>query len=68
MLSVGTVKWFSTRLGYGFIEGQHGEDIFVHFSAIQSFGYRNLDCGQRVSYQLSRGKHGPMAINVTPLM
>lgn len=68
MLSVGIVKWFSTHKGYGFIEGQYGEDIFVHFSAIQTFGYRDLNCGQRVSYQLSRGKHGLMAINVTPLM
>lgn len=68
MLSIGTVRWFDTFKGYGFIEGRHGEDIFVHFSAIQTFGYRCLNSGQRVSYQLTRGKHGPMAIHVTPLM
>lgn len=67
MLNIGTVKWFDTFKGYGFIERSSGQDVFVHFSAIQAHGYRCLDPGQRVSYQLARGKHGLMAINVTPL-
>lgn len=68
MLNIGTVKWFDTFKGYGFIEHRPGLDIFVHFSAVQTHGYRSLNSGQRVSYQLARGKHGWMAINVTPLV
>lgn len=64
MLSIGTVKWFNNNKGYGFIEARNGQEVFVHFSAIRSDGYRCLQEGQRVSYHLSRGKHGPMALNV----
>ena len=63
MLNIGTVKWFDPLKGYGFIERRSGEDVFVHFSAVKTQGYR----GQRVSYQLAKGKNGLMAINVTPL-
>mgnify|MGYP001600145444 CR=1 FL=1 len=67
MLSIGTVKWFNNNKGYGFIEARNGQEVFVHFSAIRSDGYRCLQEGQRVSYHLSRGKHGPMALNVSPM-
>lgn len=67
MLSIGTVKWFNNTKGYGFIEARNGQEVFVHFSAIRSDGYRCLQEGQRVSYHLSRGKHGPMALNVSPM-
>ncbi|WP_293693709.1 cold-shock protein [uncultured Phascolarctobacterium sp.] len=68
MLSVGTVKWFNNSKGYGFIESGNGQEVFVHFSAIRSDGYRCLQEGQLVSYHLSRGKHGPMALNVMPII
>lgn len=67
MLNIGTVKWFDPLKGYGFIERRSGEDVFVHFSAVKTHGYRCLNSGQRVSYQLAKGKNGLMAINVTPL-
>lgn len=63
MVIIGTVRWFNDEKGFGFIEAK-GQDVFVHFSAIQKNGYRSLEEGQRVCYQLSRGKNGPMALNV----
>lgn len=67
MINVGIVKWFNPEKGFGFIEHAPGADIFVHFTAIQQNGYRSLNDGQRVCYQIVRGKHGLMAINVKPL-
>jgi cold shock protein len=62
---VGTVKWFNGSKGYGFIERQGGEDVFVHYTAIQSEGFRNLTEGQRVEFSIERGPKGLQASNVT---
>ena len=62
---IGTVKWFNGGKGYGFIEREGGEDVFVHFSAIQSDGYRNLEEGQRVEFNIEQGTKGAQATNVT---
>ena len=62
---IGTVKWFNGSKGYGFIEREGGEDVFVHFSAIQGDGYRNLEEGQRVEFVVEQGAKGPQASNVT---
>jgi len=62
---IGTVKWFNGGKGYGFIEREGGEDVFVHYSAIQSDGYRNLEEGQRVEFTVEQGPKGPQASNVT---
>ena len=64
----GTVKWFSAEKGYGFIEQDSGTDVFVHFSAIQSDGYRTLDEGQKVSFEIVEGDRGPQASNVQRMM
>jgi CspA family cold shock protein len=62
----GTVKWFNGSKGYGFITRDDGEkDVFVHFSAIQGEGYRNLDEGQRVEFEVEDSPKGPQAANVT---
>jgi CspA family cold shock protein len=61
---VGTVKWFNAGKGYGFIEREGGEDVFVHYSALQSEGYRSLDEGQRVEFTIERGPKGLQATNV----
>ena len=60
----GKVKWFNAEKGFGFIEREGGEDVFVHFSAIQTQGYRTLDEGQRVEFDLEKGQRGPQAANV----
>lgn len=62
---IGTVKWFNGSKGYGFIEREGGDDVFVHFSAIQGDGYRNLEEGQRVEFNVEQGQKGPQATNVT---
>jgi cold shock protein len=62
---IGTVKWFNSSKGYGFIEREGGEDVFVHFSAIQGEGYRNLEEGQKVEFTIEQGAKGPQASNVT---
>jgi CspA family cold shock protein len=62
----GTVKWFNGGKGYGFIEREGGPDVFVHFSAIQGDGYRNLEEGQRVEFNVEEGPKGPQATNVVP--
>jgi CspA family cold shock protein len=62
---IGTVKWFNGSKGYGFIEREGGADVFVHFSAIQGDGYRNLEEGQRVEFTVEQGAKGPQASNVT---
>jgi CspA family cold shock protein len=64
---VGTVKWFNAAKGYGFIAQEGGEDVFVHFSAIQGNGYRNLEEGQGVEFSVERGPKGLQAANVRPL-
>lgn len=60
----GTVKWFNGSKGYGFISRQSGEDVFVHFSAIQGEGFRNLDEGQKVEFSVERGPKGLQASKV----
>jgi cold shock protein len=63
-MTVGTVKWFNDEKGYGFIAPESGEDVFVHFSAIQSTGYRSLAEGQAVEFDITQGQKGPQAANV----
>ena len=64
----GTVKWFNADKGFGFIApAEGGDDLFVHFSEIQSEGYKSLDEGQRVSFNVGQGQKGPQATQVTPL-
>ena len=64
----GTVKWFNADKGFGFITpSEGGDDLFVHFSAIQAEGYKSLDEGQRVSFNVGQGQKGPQATDVQPL-
>lgn len=63
----GTVKWFNGTKGFGFIEREEGDDVFVHFSAITGDGFRNLEEGQRVEFEVTQGEKGPQAQNVTAL-
>lgn len=63
----GKVKWFNAEKGYGFIEGQDGKDVFVHFSAILQDGFKTLDEGQEVEFEVVEGARGPQAANVTKL-
>ncbi|GAA4916265.1 cold-shock DNA-binding protein family [Stackebrandtia albiflava] len=63
-MAQGTVKWFNAEKGYGFIAVDGGADVFVHFSAIQTDGYRSLDDGQRVEFEIGQGNKGPQAENV----
>jgi cold shock protein len=64
---VGTVKWFNGSKGYGFISRENGPDVFVHYSSIQSEGFRNLNEGQKVEFEVEQGNKGPQAANVTIL-
>ena len=66
-MSEGKVKWFNERKGFGFIETDEGNDVFVHFSAIQDSGFRTLQEGQRVSFEVQQGQKGPAAANVKAL-
>lgn len=63
----GTVKWFNDGKGYGFIESDGGNDVFVHFSAIQSEGFKSLSEGQRVEFEITTGPRGQQASNVVLL-
>lgn len=63
----GTVKWFNGTKGYGFITGEDGKDYFVHFSAINVDGFKTLDEGQSVTFDVEQGQKGPQAANVTPV-
>ena len=63
----GTVKWFNESKGFGFIEQESGPDVFVHFSAINSSGFKTLAEGQKVEFTVTQGQKGPQAENVTPL-
>lgn len=61
----GTVKWFNGTKGFGFISTEEGEDVFVHFSAIQGDGFKTLDEGDAVEFEMVEGEKGPQAANVT---
>jgi len=61
----GTVKWFNSDKGFGFITGDDGKDVFAHFSQINSDGFKTLDEGQAVSYEVAQGPKGPQAENIT---
>lgn len=61
----GKVKWFSNEKGYGFIEADDGQDVFVHFTGILSEGFKTLDEGQHVSFEIIEGNRGPQAANVS---
>ena len=63
-MNKGTVKWFNAEKGYGFITGEDGKDVFVHFSAIVGEGFKSLDEGQEVTYDLTEGEKGLQASNV----
>ena len=67
MREQGTVKWFNAAKGFGFIQRQSGEDIFVHFSAIQGDGYKSLNEGQAVEFEVTKGPKGLQAANVSAL-
>ena len=66
-MTVGTVKWFNNDKGYGFISRDDGEDVFVHFRAISGSGYRSLDEGQQVEFDITEGPKGLQAANVRPI-
>jgi len=61
----GTIKWFNDDKGFGFIEREQGEDVFVHFSSIRGEGYKTLNEGQKVEFTVGQGQKGPQAIDVT---
>lgn len=67
MATTGKVKWFNAEKGYGFITSDDGTDIFVHYSAIQGEGFKTLDEGQAVSFEVSQSDRGPQASNVVKL-
>ncbi len=66
-MATGTVKWFNPDKGFGFISQAQGDDVFVHFSAIQTSGYRSLDEGQQVEFDVQQGPKGLQAANVKPI-
>ncbi|MGZ0052722.1 cold-shock protein [Brevibacillus gelatini] len=63
----GIVKWFNAEKGYGFIQVEGGDDVFVHYSAIQSEGFKSLDEGQKVEFEIVQGSRGPQAASVIKL-
>jgi len=63
-MATGTVKWFSNQKGYGFITPEEGQDVFVHHSEIQGEGYKTLDEGQAVEFEITEGEKGPQAVKV----
>lgn len=62
---IGKVKWFDSKKGYGFITGENGKEIFVHFSGIMSDGFKSLNEGQQVEFEVGNGAKGEQAVNVT---
>ncbi|KIL52868.1 cold-shock protein [Jeotgalibacillus sp. S-D1] len=66
-MNEGTVKWFNAEKGFGFIEVEGGEDVFVHFSAITGEGFKSLEEGQKVSFDITQGNRGDQAANVVKL-
>ena len=66
-MATGVVKWFNSEKGYGFITQENGPDVFVHYSAIQGAGYRNLEENQKVEFDVTQGQKGPQAANVRPI-
>ena len=66
-MATGTVKWFSSEKGFGFISQADGPDVFVHFSAIAGEGYKNLEENQQVEFDVTQGPKGPQASNVRPV-
>lgn len=64
-MAQGTVKWFNAEKGFGFITREDGDDVFVHYSAITGEGYKRLEEGQQVRFDVTEGKKGPQASNVT---
>ncbi|PTK23241.1 cold-shock protein [Staphylococcus hominis] len=63
----GTVKWFNAEKGFGFIEKEDGDDVFVHFSGIATDGYKTLEEGQKVEFDITEGQRGEQATNVVPV-
>ncbi len=66
-MNKGTVKWFDSKKGYGFISDESGKDIFVHFSGLNMDGFKSLDDGQAVEFDVIEGEKGPQAVNVNKL-
>lgn len=66
-MATGKVKWFNAEKGFGFIEVENGDDVFVHYSAIKTEGFKTLDEGQEVSFDIEEGQRGPQAVNVEKL-
>lgn len=66
-MKTGTVKWFNAKKGYGFISDENGDDIFVHFSALNMSGFKVLEEGNKVEFEVIEGEKGPQAANVTKL-
>lgn len=67
-MKTGTVKWFNAKKGYGFISDENGDDIFVHFSALNMSGFKVLEEGDKVEFEVIEGEKGPQAANVTKLV
>ena len=66
-MKTGTVKWFNAKKGYGFISDENGDDIFVHFSALNMSGFKVLEEGDKIEFEVIEGEKGPQAANVTKL-
>ena len=66
-MSKGTVKWFNNQKGYGFITDENGNDVFVHYTGLNIEGFKSLEEGQAVEYDVTEGQKGPQAVNVTKL-
>lgn len=67
-MAQGTVKWFNAEKGFGFISTTEGQDVFAHFSAIQGDGFKTLEDGQKVEFDIEQGQRGPQAVNITKLV
>lgn len=66
-MAQGTVKWFNAEKGFGFISTENGQDVFAHFSAIQTNGFKTLEEGQKVEFDVEEGQRGPQAVNIAKL-